>query len=86
MYIGHKRCNGETHRNKHFSSQKTTAFLKGTVVNLTMPSLHGGYIEITLTVPLTVGLNNKNAPTFQLAILSQLRTERSVRYHKFRSL
>ena len=27
---------------------------KGTVVNWTLPSFHGGKLEITLTVPLTV--------------------------------
>ena len=31
--------------------------LKGTVVNRTLPSLHEGSLEITLTVPLTQGYN-----------------------------
>ena len=50
-------------RIKHFSNQKTTLFStffcpikvsrpKGTVVNLTLPSLQGLSIEIMLTVPL----------------------------------
>ena len=57
------RSNGETHRNKHFFSQKnmmiSSTFLirlgfKGTVVNRALPSLHGRSFEITLTVPLKV--------------------------------
>ena len=35
-----------------------TKLLKGTVVNRTLSSLHGGSLEITLTVPLKVQIRN----------------------------
>ena len=51
-------CNEEFHRNKHFLSQETDIMfnifdqIKGTVVNQTLPHLHGESFEATLRVPL----------------------------------
>ena len=60
LHIG---SNGETYRNKHLLNQKNgiVSFphfwagkgFKGSVVNRALSSLHGGSLEITLTVPLT---------------------------------
>ena len=44
-------------RIKHFSSQKKkTVSFKGNVVNRTVPSLHGGSLANTLTVPFSNNL------------------------------
>ncbi len=49
------RSNGETHRNKHFSSQENDVLqqfdqgFKGTIINRALLSLHGWSLKITLT-------------------------------------
>ena len=58
------RSNGEVYRNTHFSRQKNDViyhiFNQINVVNRALPSLLGGSLEITLTVPL-----NQNFTPFQ---------------------
>ena len=46
------RSNGETCRNKQLPTFLIRLRFKGTVVNRVLPSLHGGSLEITLTVSL----------------------------------
>ena len=62
--IAYRKRTGETYRNKHLLNQKNgiVSFphfwagfkdFKGSVANRALSSLHGGSLEITLTVPLT---------------------------------
>ena len=69
----------------HFSSNKS---FKGTVVNRTLPSLHGGSLQITFTVPLVQSLQYIPLQSLQYISLQSLQYSplQSLQYSPFRTV